>query len=158
MKNVLFDKKELILKQKKEMENNELKDLIFRYLNEDGNKIIMTHDERKKVANMQIEKIKKHAHKSRIKEYILWLNGYLNNGGKIHHFRTYNFSTMIPWFTLDRDFKLELPLYGDNSCNLIIPENVNFEFKESGHIDLYFMKDFKCIGGVEFFNNMLKLK
>lgn len=91
--------------------------------------------------------IKDVSRKATKKDYTLWLEGFLKNGGKITH--TYDYPIkMEDFIVIEKDFKL-FPLHGAQSIGLIIKEGVkriNGIKDHRGHNELYFMDDYSNIG------------
>jgi len=70
--------------------------------------------------------------------YKRWLCAYLNMGGKLTHYYNYTFQHVEDqWFYAISDIKISAPLYGSDSINIIIPENVRAFGSDLGHIVLY---------------------
>lgn len=160
MKNILLNKKELILKQKNIMDEEYEELLTQRYLimYREFDVKLMDREEINNLIKIKFEKIKNCIRKIFIDDYNNWLSGFLDNGGKITHFYNYSFD-FNNWFCVIGDCEWEIPLFGSNSCNFIILNSVDFKFneKECGHINFYFMGGFKHIGNcVPFYKNMLK--
>jgi len=88
-------------------------------------------------------------------DYIKWMKGYLEKGGKPTHHHDSN----MPWgrggFLVAKcDFELDGEC-GANACNIIVPEGVKFLGGDMGHCNLYFMEDFSVKGGcVPTYNDM----
>jgi hypothetical protein len=79
-----------------------------------------------------------------IKDYKLWLAGYFKNeSNEFSHYYDYKFPN--DFFILRKNIKL-IPLYGSDSLNIIVPKNLNVEYDNLGHTNLYFMKDYSCKG------------
>lgn len=79
------------------------------------------------------------------RDYEKWLAGYLSQGGKPTH--SYNYDMPEDrWFVATKDFQIEA-LHGSDSLQIIVKSGVIFEGGELGHTNLYFMDDFKLMGG-----------
>ena len=74
-------------------------------------------------------------------DYIVWLMGYLKNGGKITHVYDYKMQ-LDSWYVVLLDFTIS-PLYGAEHKNLIIKKGVKLKGGTEGHNRIYFMDDFK---------------
>lgn len=79
-------------------------------------------------------------------DYMKWLEGYLERGGKITHVYNYPFSTQR-WY-LAKQYMKPMSFYGAKSFNIIIPKGIHLERDGWGHCDLFFMDDFSVVGGV----------
>ena len=94
-------------------------------------------------------------------EYQKWLDGWMKQGNKPTHYYfdfpyNYPFPPII-FFKATQDFTC-IPLYGLFCINIIVLENIQiFDIKNKGHMNLYFMKDFKHSGfWIPIFNDMEK--
>ena len=83
----------------------------------------------------------KHCLPARPIDYTNWLRG---NKYKITH--VYNYNIPNNFYVAYTDMTV-VALHGANSINIIVPENVSVSIKSLGHINVYYMKDFKNIGG-----------
>ena len=79
------------------------------------------------------------------KDYEKWLAGYMNQGGKPTNSYDYDMPE-DKWFLATKDFQIEA-LHGSNSLQIIVKSGVIFKGGELGHTNLYFMDDFKLMGG-----------
>ncbi len=78
-------------------------------------------------------------------DYLKWLRGFLENGGKITHFYDYMFPD--GFHKALRGFNM-IPLCGSSAVQIIVPKGVEItSFQGLGHCDLYLMDGFKVQGG-----------
>lgn len=80
-----------------------------------------------------------------LSDYLVWLKGYVDNGGEITHCYDYPFSRWASWRLAINDLEIT-PLFGANSFNIIIPKGVNCNIDEVGHNVIYFIDGF-IVGG-----------
>lgn len=103
-------------------------------------------------ADFELAELKKYCRSASLKDYNLWLNGYLKTGGSVRA-TDYSF-TGRNWLVLAVKPAYIPALYGSNSFHLIIPANVTVpnirkEFHgRCGHSTIYFMKDFTYLGSL----------
>ena len=73
-----------------------------------------------------------------IEDYKNWLGSYLILGGELTHYYDYSFQHVEgDWFCAVRNIEITAPLYGSDSINIIIPENIKAFSSDLGHIVLY---------------------
>ena len=77
--------------------------------------------------------------------YEKWLAGYMSQGGKPTHSYDYDMPE-DRWVIAIKDFQIE-PLHGSDSLQIIVKSGVIFKGGDLGHTNLYFMDDFKLMGG-----------
>lgn len=77
-----------------------------------------------------------------VNNYIKWLRGYLQKGGKVTHTYDYPMDRVISsWVVAHSDFAIA-PLHGSYSLNIIVLNGVKFNGGNLGHSKLYFMDEF----------------
>ena len=65
------------------------------------------------------------------------------------------FITKKKFYVATQDFEM-IELYGATAMEIIIPENIRFLGGELGHSNLYFMKDYKNVGGwIPFYEDII---
>ena len=79
------------------------------------------------------------------RDYEKWLAGYMGQGGKPTHSYDYDMPK-DKWLVATKDFQIEA-LHGSDSLQIIVKSGVIFKGGELGHTNLYFMDDFKLMGG-----------
>lgn len=80
-------------------------------------------------------------------DYTQWLKGVIQSGSEPTHYYDYPMARVLDKFYVAiRHFRVA-PLYGSSSIAIIVPNGIDFLGGELGHSNLYFMKDFKNIGG-----------
>ncbi len=104
----------------------------------------MTEESNKRTKRVQLLLQGKTVRASK-RDYEKWLAGYLNQGGKPTHSYDYGMPE-DSWLVATKDFQIE-PLHGSNSLQIIVKSGVIFKGGELGHTNLYFMDDFKLMGG-----------
>jgi len=83
---------------------------------------------------------------ARIEDYRNWLAGFLEKGGKPTHCYDYPMERGLDeWKVALNDFQI-VPLFGTESLNIIVPDEIKFLGGEPGHNNLYFMDSFSCFG------------
>lgn len=80
-----------------------------------------------------------------IEEYMDWVRGYIENGGKPTHYYDYPFSQES--FVIAKHNFTMMPRYGAKSINIIVPKGVYVMGKDIGHSNLYFMDGYRQVGG-----------
>jgi hypothetical protein len=75
-------------------------------------------------------------------DYLKWLSGFFENGGKPTHFYDY---PMDDFYVAKEDFYCK-PLYGASSINIIVPESVKYLGGKTGHNNIYLMDGFQYEG------------
>lgn len=78
-------------------------------------------------------------------DYVRWLEGYIGAGNRPTHYYQYKFPEN-DFFVAESDFTVT-PLYGSCAVQIIVPEGVRVESSNTGHINVYHMDGFKCVGG-----------
>lgn len=79
------------------------------------------------------------------REYMAWIEGYIERGGKLTHY--YDYSMPSDFYIAISNFTI-IPLYGAMSVNIIIPRGITVNNKtDIGHSNLYFMDGYINIGG-----------
>lgn len=76
-----------------------------------------------------------------LSDYLVWLKGYIDNGGEITHSYNYPFSRWASWRLAINDLEVT-PLFGASSFNIIIPKGVNCNIDDVGHNVIYFIDGF----------------
>lgn len=77
-------------------------------------------------------------------DYIAWLTGFIEKGGKPTHYYDYK----MPAFYVAQSNVTTFPLCGFASVNVIVPAHLAVDQNNGiGHCNFYLMKDFNCIGG-----------
>lgn len=86
-----------------------------------------------------------------VNDYVMWLEGYLRNGGSFTHYYDYDFR-VGRMYVATADVTIPA-LYGAMSVDVIVPKK--FTVVASGHCGLYFMEGFqKDAFTVPSFNNL----
>ena len=104
----------------------------------------MTEESNKRTKRVQLLLQGKTVRASK-RDYEKWLAGYLNQGGKPTHSYDYGMPE-DSWLVATKDFQIEA-LHGSDSLQIIVKSGVIFKGGELGHTNLYFMDDFKLMGG-----------
>ncbi|MDY6966736.1 MAG: hypothetical protein SVM80_12370 [Halobacteriota archaeon] len=78
-------------------------------------------------------------------DYVEWLFGYIQNGGKPTHYYDYELPRR-DFYVATQDFEIR-PLYGSSSVSIIVPKNINFLGGELGNNKIYLLKGYECLGG-----------
>ncbi len=84
-----------------------------------------------------------------VKDYLDWLKGYIENGGKPTHVYNYPFSRW-DWYVATIFLK-PIRLCGASAVNIIVPADIQVESGDWGHCRLFFMNGYKAIGSVPIF-------
>jgi hypothetical protein len=82
---------------------------------------------------------------ARINEYIEWLNGYLNKGGKPTHYYDYPFARPA-FLSARRDFTTDGEC-GSHSRHIIVRRQHRYKGGELGHNNIFHLHDFSVLGG-----------
>jgi len=81
---------------------------------------------------------------ARASDYSQWLKGYMEAGGEPTH--NYDYELPGDFYVAMSDFKI-LPLYGAQSVNVIVSNEVIIDFSSGlGHCSLFFMDNFNHLG------------
>ncbi len=92
-----------------------------------------------------------HVRKASRNDYREWLKGFLLKGGEITTCYDRPFSDKF--YIAKESFKM-FPMFGSLSYSLIISADIKIEIEDRGHNDVYFMKDFKCMGSVPLYSDI----
>ncbi len=80
-----------------------------------------------------------HMRPARVRDYDAWLDGFMAKGGKITH--KYNYKMPDDFYVALQDTHM-IPLYGAQSISIIVPVGIEIT-GELGHVDLFYMGNFK---------------
>ena len=84
-------------------------------------------------------------------DYLQWLKGYIENGGKPSHVYDYPFSRW-KWYVATRNIE-PIALYGFKAVNIIVPVHVEVGVGNWGHCDLFYMDGYRFTGIVPIFED-----
>lgn len=99
---------------------------------------------KKDLTNLEI--MVSHFRQAKPIDYAKWLKKYIENGGKVTNFYSYNMH-VDRFYVAKSDFKM-FPLYGATSMDVIVPVGINVtSASDTGHNNIYFQDiDKKPIG------------
>ena len=129
---------------------NEIEDSLILEMNRsDVNYIILEHFKKILISQRKMIPATK-------EQYINWLVGFLEKGGKITHNYDYPFSKWETRFFITNGSLSLPPLTGSNSINLIVREEDEVEIiKGSSHNNIFYMKDYAKLGIVPSFSDLI---
>lgn len=84
-------------------------------------------------------------------DYLKWLSGYIEGGGKPTHVYDYSFSRW-KWYVAMRDIE-PLHLCGSKAINIIVPADVSVGPGDWGHCNLFYMAGYAVHGIVPIFED-----
>ena len=86
-----------------------------------------------------------------VNDYLGWLKGYIEKGGKPSHVYDYPFSRW-EWYVAVENIK-PIQLYGAQSINIIIPDWVSAKDGDWGHCNLFYMDGYRASNFVPLFKD-----
>ncbi len=86
-----------------------------------------------------------------VKDYLLWLKGYMENGGRPTHVYDYPLPQR-EWYVAIREIE-PIELYGADAINIIIPANVSTKIGDWGHCELFYMDGYRPSSTVPIFKD-----
>lgn len=85
------------------------------------------------------------------KDYLLWLEGYIKNGGRPSHVYDYPFSRW-EWYVATRSIE-PVAAYGSGAINIIIPAGISVGIGDWGHCNLFYIDGYRACGIVPIFKD-----
>lgn len=90
-------------------------------------------------------------HPASVKNYLSWLRGYIENGGKPSHVYDYPFSRW-KWYIAIKDIE-PVALRGAESINIIIPAGIRAGVGDWGHCNLFYIDGYSASNFVPIFED-----
>lgn len=108
-------------------------------------------EEGKEKAKLEMEELLLSLRRASVEDYLAWLMGYIEKGGKPTHVYDYPFARWN-WYVAIRHIK-PIPLFGSNSFNIIVPAGVSVQPGDWGHCNLFYMDGYSATMFVPIFED-----
>jgi hypothetical protein len=93
-----------------------------------------------------------HLRRANRADYTQWLESFVGAGNTPTHYYSYPFSRWNSFYVATKDFELA-PLYGADSINIIVPDDIKILGGSPGHNNIFCYNGYKHRGSVPVFSD-----